>query len=228
MFSLAVDSKEIKLLLDEKNITQLFHVNTVPTTISYLEAGGLLSRGAVEDLQLFQTSQASDKKDKELGIWYDIFFDSVDIHERTKDLNKYGPLTLVFNNDFLLLDNLTVKITRDNPIRWDANWNESQRYFEDIDSLRSDYQKGAFAQHLTLCGMNYALPFSPYLKTIVMDNPKTENNELFENAYHRIENILVAHYSNVELLVRECPEDCSCTNRYNGYQPGAIWHKYHI
>lgn len=225
---MAINSREIKAILDEKNIEHLYHVNTVPTTLSYLRTGGLLSRGAVENLGLFQTPQTSDDKDKELGIWYDIFFDSVDIHERAKDINKYGPLTLVFNNEVLMLDNLEVKITKDNPVRWETSWTESQRYFEEKEDIEHEYKKGAFYQHLTICNMRYILPFTPFLERIIIDNPKTDDDKLFQKAFDAIQAILTEKYPMVVLVARECSDDCNCINRYKGYQPGAIWHKYRI
>jgi hypothetical protein len=222
----SISATDIRRILKVKNIKHLFHANTVLTTLSFFKIGGLLSRGAVEELGLPQTPQPSDEKDKELGIWYDVFFDSVDIHERAKELNKYGPLTLVFDPESLLVDRLDIKITKDNPVRWDADTPINDRYFEDLDLLRTGYKKGAFYQHLTICNMKHALPFRPSLQQIIIDNPKTTPNEHFENAFASLRTIIEQSYPDVELIVRECSDDCTCTSKYNEFKPGAIWYKY--
>ena len=71
-----------KSILKEKKVKHLYHANTVATACTFLENGGLLSRGYVEDHDLFQTSQRSDEHDQHVDVFYDIFFDSVDVHKR--------------------------------------------------------------------------------------------------------------------------------------------------
>lgn len=71
---------EIKSYLLKKNITELFHANTVTTSLSFISEGGLLSRGEVEKRGLKQTSQLSDDDDKLYNIWNDVFFDSCDVY----------------------------------------------------------------------------------------------------------------------------------------------------
>lgn len=225
---MAIGNQAIRDVLKEKNINHLYHANTVATTSSFFKAGGLLSRGAVEDRGLFQTTQQSDEKDKMLGIWYDVFFDSVDIHNRANELNKYGPVMFVFSTDLLLTDGIKVKITKDNPIRWNEETPENDKYFQTIQELRGEYNKGAFYQHLTICRMTESIPFYPYLEKIVIDNPSVCDNSPFENAYAYIQHELDENYPYVELCVRECSEQCTCKAKYQSYKPGAIWYKYRI
>lgn len=219
---------EVRQMFRDKNIGHLFHANTVLTTLSYLNVGGILSRGAIEDRGLPQTPQSTDSQDKELGIWYDIFFDSVDIHERAKELNKYGPLTLIFDLDLLLLDGLDIHITKDNPIRWNNNTPNSERYFESVESLCDEYKKGAFYQHLTIRNMANPIPFIPYLQQIVIDNPRLPSNEHFEGAFSTLQDILQQRYPDTNLVIRECSGNCRCTSQYKSFKTGAIWYKYRI
>lgn len=103
----------------------MYHANTVATACTFLENGGLLSRGYVEDHDLFQTSQRSDEHDQHVDVFYDIFFDSVDVHKRGNDRNKYGPVTFVYSVG--VIDTLSegeLQITKDNPIRWKADMPE--------------------------------------------------------------------------------------------------------
>lgn len=49
-------NEEIKSILKEKKVKHLYHANTVATACTFLGNSGLLSRGYVEDHDLFQTS----------------------------------------------------------------------------------------------------------------------------------------------------------------------------
>lgn len=134
--------REIKTYLLEKGVTELFHANTVTTSISFFKAGGLLSRGEVENRGLKQTSQLSDNDDKIYNIWNDIFFDSCDIHHMLKCPNKYGPVCFVFSIDLLDDPMLPeIRITRSNPYNWEKN-NTDINYIEEqyIDEI-SEYKK---------------------------------------------------------------------------------------
>jgi len=122
-------NEEIKQVLIDKGVSHLYHANTVGTTVTFLRNGGLFSRGAVEDNGLYQTRQVTDESDKGFKIYYDIFFDSVDIHERANNLNDYGPVTFVYSLD--LIDKLprnSIKITKINPIRWENSMSEEEKY----------------------------------------------------------------------------------------------------
>lgn len=105
-------NETIKQILIEKGITHLYHANSVATASTFLENGGVFSRGAAEDRGLYQTSQETDDTDRDVDVFYDIFFDSVDIHQRIKKLNHYGPVLFVYSID--LIDTLpqgSIKIT---------------------------------------------------------------------------------------------------------------------
>lgn len=220
---------EIKQILIDKEIEYLYHANSVATSVTFLEQGGLLSRGAVEERGLFQTEQQTDELDQQLNIYYDLFFDSVDIHVWANDLNSYGPITFVYSIDILdtLHDNI-VKITRDNPIRWSTLMTEEERYFTDLNQMRLEYQKGIFKQHLTICNMHQPLPFEPYLDRILIENPNIQNTSYFNNAFNRIQSILQNKGIRAPLEVRNCPADCNCQRKYHNYQEGFIYHRFKI
>lgn len=215
---------EIKEVLLKRGVQKLYHANTVATSITFLSNGGLLSRGAVEERQLFQTFQNSDSTDKEYGIWNDIFFDSVDIHERAKNVNQYGPVTFVYSID--LLDDLqgkTVKITKDNPVYWDGT-SEDDRYFTNLAELLFQYQKGSFGQHLTICDMCNPLPFLPHLKEIILDDPMISDNALFICAKRGLSELIREVGLGVPLTIRNCSSDCKCYEKYKNYKPGYMQH----
>ena len=62
------DAQELIDVLRGIGATGLYHANSVTTSSTFLEQGGLLSRKFVEDRGLNQTAQYSDSNDKKLGI----------------------------------------------------------------------------------------------------------------------------------------------------------------
>lgn len=142
-----MNAQDVLLVMERKNITELYHANTVLTSLSFLAAGGLLSRGAVEERRLPQTSQTSDDLDKEYNIWYDIFFDSADYHQRMKRLNFYGPVCFVYDKMVLTWPDIPdIKITTVNPANW-ADIPEEERYLLDV----NDYKNGEYWTTLNFC-----------------------------------------------------------------------------
>lgn len=216
----------IKEILLEKDITHLYHANTVGTACTFLENNGLLSRGYVEDNGLRQTPQESDAIDKSVDVYYDIFFDSVDIHERVKCLNHYGPVVFVYSVD--LLDDLpegSIRITKDNPIRWHPGMTEEEKYFMTEDALRTYYNKGTFEQHLTIRHQVQPLPFT-HLEKIILDDPGIANTRYFDNALLHMAPLVQTHANGTLLQARQCEADCNCKTQYRAYKEGFIYYRY--
>ena len=114
-----MNSSEVKQVLREKGVEYLYHANSVLTSISYLENGGLMSREYVEECDYPQTPQVTDDTDKEFEIYNDIFLDSVDVHALSKNVNFYGPVLLVYSIDVLdEVSDYDICVTRTNAIYW--------------------------------------------------------------------------------------------------------------
>lgn len=219
-------NQELKHLLYEKNIKSLYHANTVATTCTFLKAGGLLSRGTVEDLGLKQTPQKSDDTDKIFDVYYDIFFDSDDIHRRAKRINYYGPVLFVYSTD--LLDDLPEKciaITKENPQYWKEEMEENERYFMSLEELGESYLKGILAQHITIRHWKLPLPFD-HLERIIIDNPKIENMSYFNDAYNEITSLMHKQSIHVPLEIRKCDAECNCVEKYQSYKEGFTYHRF--
>ncbi|MDP2843266.1 MAG: hypothetical protein Q8O06_06485 [Acetobacterium sp.] len=92
-----IDAEELIGVLKSKNVEYLYHANTTKTALAFIRNAGLLSRGAVDLLGEAQTPQYTDDADKQFCVWNDVFFDAVDIHERARNNNKYGPILFVYN-----------------------------------------------------------------------------------------------------------------------------------
>jgi hypothetical protein len=99
-----LDKNKLFEIFQEKGIENLFHANTVGTSISFLKEKALLSRKYVADNELFQTEQYSDAKDIKFNIWDGVFLDAMDIHTEFRKRNLYGPFLFSFNLDILKSD----------------------------------------------------------------------------------------------------------------------------
>jgi hypothetical protein len=135
-----LNNRELYFLFVEKDITHLHHANTVATATTFIEQGGLLSRGDVEDMQLSQTYQASDEEDKQFDVWYDVFVDTADLHDWFGRQNIYGPILFKLNIDFLLKDDLEVWVTKNNPMYWHSGLTDVDKYFQSVQELRDEWK----------------------------------------------------------------------------------------
>jgi hypothetical protein len=214
-----LDPRKVLKVLKSKGITHLYHANTVRTACTFIRAGGLLSRGAVEDLGLEQTPQTSDDIDKKFDVWYDVFLDSSDLHTLFNRQNHYGPVLFKFNVDVLTLKDLPpLWVTKNNPIYWDDNSTLEDRYFQSIREFDNGYTNRSYRQMITLRYASSLIPFEPYLEEILLDDPKvkvggvcllTEAINALKNAISENEFIL----NNVERNIRQC-YNCWCHSNY--------------
>ena len=99
-----LDNRKLYELLKDKGVTNLYHANTVATSITFIEEGGLLSREYVENKELYQTLQTSDEIDKLFDVFDDIFLDTTDLHKHFCRQNHYGPVLFQFSLELLLDD----------------------------------------------------------------------------------------------------------------------------
>ena len=223
-----MENNEIKRILISKGVHRLYHVNTVVTACTYLSQGGLLSRAETERRHLPQTKQKSDTIDKFLGIYNDIFFDSVDIHQHAQIMNNYGAVTFVF--DVGVLDeakDAPVKITKSNPINWGLLGNPSEEgYFNDPDSLMQDFKATSFDQHITIHNISGCLPFAEHLKDIILDDADDPTHPEFLQAQKVLSAKIQALHLGISLTIRKCPEACDCHRKYRETKPGFRYYRF--
>lgn len=195
-------NSEIKEILSSNGVKHLYHTNTVETSLSFIKSGGLLSRGYCEDMGLPQTPQYTDRTDKEQGIFYDIFFDSVEIQRRT-GVSYYGPVLFVYSVDVLdIIEEGRIRITKNNPINWHGRLSDSEKYFLEADELAWFFEKDNFGQHITIINQNQPLSFE-YLEKVVLSIPQQGNNQLFDIAKITIEEAMDDNWLSVPLTVRD-------------------------
>lgn len=210
-----LDNKELHALLTEKEIFFLHHANTASTSITFLEQGGLLSRGAAENKGLHQSIQSSDALDKVFDVWNDTFLDSADLHEYFSRQNYYGPILFKFSIDFLLTEEYDIWITKDNPINWRTNMTPAEKYFSNVKELRDNwdnYQRQK--KMLTIKNQTEPILFK-YVYQVLVDDPKVEvdgvllSNEVFKGLKGAITSSISLKG---KFKWREC--SCFCTSNY--------------
>lgn len=103
---MSINKTELYNFLYDNNYRYLYHANTVVTSCSFIEQGGLLSRKETENRNLNQTPQYSDEKDKILGVYNDIFVDVLNLGQHYNRINYYGPICIAMSIDMLLDENL--------------------------------------------------------------------------------------------------------------------------
>jgi hypothetical protein len=217
-----LNSKEIHKSLKSKNINTLHHANTVQTACIFLQNGRLLSRGTVDERRIEQTAQKSDAIDLKYGIWYDIFLDSVDIHERAGRRNLYGPVLFRFNLDVLLENWLpSVWITKKNPTLWKDSDTHSDRYFQSVDEFHNTYKKGNFNSMFMLRHAGGVLRLLPHLKDIVVDDPALEYQEGVDVYSQTVGALNVSAWQggikDLKIVKRKCSPDCQCGEQYQAF-----------
>lgn len=213
-----IPSSHVYEVLSGKGVTELHHANSVATACQFIRKGSLLSRGSVERLGVAQTPQASDDADKRYSIWFDVFVDSVDIHKRAKRANAYGPVLFVFDINIINKNGTgRIWVTKLNPTKW-ASKSEEQRWFQGKADLEENFVKGRFDQMLVLRHSGGELPFGRYLKEIILDDPKFENEDgvdAFSMAVGALR--LAMQHANISVPIRRryCADKCTCESHWH-------------
>lgn len=208
-----IQSKKFMEALSLKGINEVFHANSVATACLFIRKQALLSRGSVELRGYLQTPQKSDKADRQYSIWFDVFVDSTDIHERAGRHNEYGPVTFVFDTS-IIEKTYTGRVwaTKINPIYW-AGKQEHQRWFQDIYEVEVGFTKGRFEHMIVLRHCGGELPFESYLKKIILDDPKSKNDDdiqFYSMAYGALRSAMNESRIKIPIERRECSTRCRC------------------
>jgi hypothetical protein len=222
---------EIYRILREIGAGKLYHANSVSTSCTFLEEGGLLSRRYVESHELRQTPQPSDQIDKEYSIWDLIFLDHVDIHYqggRKRGPNEYGPVLFIFGINILtsLPRGTDIRITKMNPTKWRGR-TEQERWFHDLESLRAEIDINSFGQMLMIDTRSRKLDFPDQPVQILLDDPR-RNISSGENAYNHAERKLraAARVGGIRIDINphnpECRPGCDCINKYASYSRSEL------
>ena len=212
-----LDNQEIYNFLFEQGVRSLHHANTLATSLTFIQNGGLLSRGAVEDRGLFQTRQQSDNEDKMYGVWHDIFFDSKDLHGHFPRQNLYGPILFKFNLQVILSPDLDISITKNNPMFWNAETRDTDKYFLNMKDVRENWDRYDLQRKMiTLRFQKNILPFD-HLENIIVDDPNVtiyEDTILHNESLNALNNEINKNKNLIgKVSVRTCTR-CYCQSNY--------------
>ena len=213
---------EIYPVLKNLGATDLYHANSVATSCTFLEQGGLLSREYAESNGLKQTPQKSDQEDKKFGIWDRIFLDHVDIHARggrKQAPNHYGPVLFQLDLDILLQlpEGADILVTKYNPMYWKDNESDSDHWFRNLEELAKSIHLGDFQKMLVIQTPTGQLDFPNRRTRVILDDPRRQTSS-GEDAYEYAQRQLAeaAEVGKVEVSIsqRACQDGCVCLEQY--------------
>ena len=212
-----IPSKVVHEVLTDNGVTDIHHANSVLTACQFLRAGALLSRGTIERRDLFQTAQSSDDLDQKFSLWFDVFTDSVDIHQRAGRANAYGPALLVLDVS-IIKEAYTggVWVTKLNPTKWEGKKHE-ERWFTSPKDLRENFVRGRFDQMVVFRHCGGELPLGGYLKEIILDDPNYKSpGNIDIHSMARGALILAKTEGSISAKIskRKCQEGCRCLADY--------------
>ncbi len=208
-----IPSKYVYEVLADNGVDELYHANSVVTSCQFIRSCSLLSRGTVERLRLSQTSQSSDDLDKRYSIWFDVFADSVDIHDRAKRANIYGPVLFVIDSE-IVLNSYTGRlwVTKSNPMYWRGKA-ERDRWFKDKTGLAANFVQGDFGQIVVFRHCGGELPIRRFIKKIILDDPQRQTEDdldFYSMAVGALRLALQDADIDIQIERRECKHRCQC------------------
>lgn len=219
--------KAICRILKEKGVTHLYHANSVVTACAFLKERRLLSRGTMERDKFPLSNQRSDSQDKIYGIWFDIFTDPVDIHQRVKSYNVYGPVLFKINIDILKSGNTgKIWITKKNPIYW-ANVSSADRWFKNKTDVENSFNFGKnysdLGQMIIFRHCGGELPLGEYVEEIILDDPwynwevnhPKDNIDSYSMAYGALTYAMEIGNLKIPIKKRICQNTCKCRVDYS-------------
>lgn len=214
-----IASSNVFEVLSEKGVSELHHANSVVTACQFIRRKSLISRGNAERLGLSQSVQSSDDLDKRYSIWFDVFMDSVDIHNRAKRANVYGPVLFVFDINVINRNKTgRIWVTKENPTKW-SNKLDCDRWFQSKKDLRDNFVKGRFDQMLVLRHCGGELTFGKNLKKIVLDDPcmtTAEDVDFYSMSFGALRLAMQDSGLEVPIERRSCHRDCACKEYWSG------------
>jgi hypothetical protein len=226
-----VQGPDLFLVLERIGATHLYHANSVTTSCTYLEQGGLASRGFVEEHSLKQTPQLSDENDKKYGIWKDIFLDHVDIHDRSARKNQYGSVLFIFDLHVLLglPTGTRIRVTKTNPLYWGDGDSYNDRWFRSTNELAKRISFGDFNKMLVIRTPSEKFDFQNRKARIILDDPKRETSS-GENAYSfakkRLTTAVASGRIETRIRRRNCQSGCACIKEYVDYTTRQIENRF--
>lgn len=216
-----IDADSVLAFLAEKKVTSLYHANSVQTSCTFLQQARLLSRGTLDERGLSQTPQQTDATDKQFGLWFDLFLDSVDTHVRARKRSVYGPVTFQLSAQLLASDwNTSLWITKCNPQYWTPTTPQSDRYFSSLKELRTSFVVGRFDHMLVLRHVGGVLRLAPFLEAVTIDSVMGVDDTLHQQSIQKLQTSAQMGEITTSITHRNnCRSNCVCLQQYRDMQP---------
>lgn len=227
MKQFALSSKTIYKILTDKKIESFHHVNTLKTSLTFIQNNALLSRQFVEQNSLIQTAQDSDLIDKKYSIWDDIFVDGLDLHDHFNRNSPYGCIMFKIDLKLLTLPGFQeVYITKDNPTNWHKIPEWTDRYYANVEEFNSEYgNKGKIWDGrimFTFKNTNDKIKLNKFCKEIIVDNPHIFSSDKTKSLGHLTFNKIVNelgknNLSHIKTTLRHSEKSlpfCWCVTNY--------------
>lgn len=214
-----IPSKTVYAALKSKGVNHIYHANSVITSCQFLRNGALLSRGTIARKGMHQTPQDSDEIDKKQGVWFDVFADSVDIHDRAGRANVYGPVLFVLKVE-IIKEAYTggVWVTKTNPTEWHDKKHD-EKWFSSAKELEKGFIRGEFQQMIVFRHCGGELPFKKHLVEILLDDPKQQSTKTKTDYYSMAFGALQLSITEGDLKTpikkRKCRSGCKCKQYYS-------------
>jgi hypothetical protein len=227
---LLLQGRDIYEVLKHIGVTHLHQANSVITSCTYLQQGGIVSRGFAEDHGLQQSAQPSDELDKKYGIWHTIFVPHVDIHDRqgqTKAPNLFGPVLFVLDLDVLLRlpPGAEVRVTKRSPAYWYDTEPDSARWFQNAEEVAQNLSPDEIHKMPAIHIPSGRLDFPNRRARIILDDPQRQLQSGV-NAYTHAETRLreAAANSKIEVSIerRKCQMGCVCASKYAAWSTPVV------
>jgi hypothetical protein len=217
-----MQGRDLHGILKQAGATHLYHANSVVTSCTFLQQGGLLSRGSIEDRGLKQSQQVSDELDKKYDLWRRIFLPHADIHDRTgqeKGPNPYGPALFALALDVLLQlpAGTEIRVTRKSPAYWYDNEPESGRWFQSAEELAQNIAPGDLDKMLSIQTPSGKLSFPGQQARIILDDPQRQlpsGKDAYAHAASQLQAAAAAGHIEVSIERRKCRNGCICGEKY--------------
>lgn len=224
--------EELYQELHRRGHLHVYHACTITSFLEYCKAGGYHSRKHMWDNDHDITPQPSDEVDERIGIdnhlFINVYDQHADVHKgrSVTGLNKYGPLCMAFNIDFLRqieppVCGYGIEIT-------DPNYDENEHAICELQDFRNQTFSDATAVSVNdrparikgtpgpnMCvhfeADNFHVDFEQHLSHIILDALPEAYNDLFLRARTDLRNAIIeAGLENVLGRTRNCIQGCGC------------------
>lgn len=225
-----LQGSDIYEILKRIGVRHLHQANSVTTSCTYLQQGGVVSRGFAEERRLQQSAQPTDELDRKYGIWHTIFVPHVDIHDRqgqTKAPNLFGPVLFVLDADVLLRlpPGAEVRVTRRSPAYWYDTEPDSARWFQNPEEVAQNLSPDDLHKMPAIRTPSGRLDFPNRRARIILDDPQRQLQS-GANAYAHAEARLreAAGHGKVEVSIerRKCQMGCICASKYAAWSMPVV------